>query len=82
MANYKRGPKYHAGTYTGDMLNGEPHGVGVLNYDNGDVHKGHYKDGKRHGPGVYIFTDGAVERGVWDKGFIVEIHTLKRSANK
>ena len=48
-----------AGTYTGEVnADGNPHGKGVFNFNNGQRYDGKYRDGKRNGFGTYYFKDG------------------------
>jgi len=43
------------GTYKGPMLNGQPHGFGVFEYDNKDLYIGEYRNGQRHGWGNSVY---------------------------
>ncbi len=43
------------GTYKGPMLNGQPHGFGVFEYDNKDLYIGEYRNGQRNGWGNSIY---------------------------
>ena len=40
-------------------------GSGKIEYDNGDVYKGHFKNGKRSGKGKLTCADGRVFEGEW-----------------
>jgi hypothetical protein len=56
------------GKYTGYVdENGEPHGRGKLEVENGDVYEGEWKNGKRHGQGVYTWAQGDLYTGPWRK---------------
>jgi len=50
--------------YKGDVKNGKPNGLGIMNYPNGSKYVGEskyvgsWKDGKEHGQGTFTFTDG------------------------
>ena len=43
--------------YKGQFSNSLAHGIGVLNYANGDVYEGEFNDGKMHGYGTLRFFD-------------------------
>jgi len=43
------------GTYKGPMLNGQPHGYGIFEYDNKDLYIGEYRNGQRNGWGNSVF---------------------------
>ncbi len=47
------GPKY----YRGRVHDGEPHGVGTMEYRNGERYSGEFKRGERDGLGTYIYLD-------------------------
>ncbi|WP_422354223.1 hypothetical protein [Roseivirga pacifica] len=47
------------GRYQGYFLNGERHGEGVFNYNDGDKYEGNWKNGQLHGYGIYTFNDGS-----------------------
>ncbi|KAH3762571.1 Morn repeat protein [Pelomyxa schiedti] len=53
------------GSYTGQMVNGQPHGVGTLKYTNGGTYTGDWRAGKRDGRGVQRSSDGTVYDGEW-----------------
>lgn len=41
------------GIYTGQMLDGQRHGSGVMRYNNGDSYSGQWQNDQRHGSGVW-----------------------------
>ena len=44
--------------YNGQVENGEPSGLGVIYYPNGNMYIGEWKDGKRNGQGTLTLADG------------------------
>jgi len=46
------------GTYKGPVVNGQPNGFAIFEYDNGDMYIGEYSDGKRNGYGNSVFKKG------------------------
>ncbi|MBT6199433.1 MAG: MORN motif precursor [Bacteroidetes Order II. Incertae sedis bacterium] len=55
----------HGGTYTGEVVNGRPHGQGTLTDTDGSKYVGEWKDDKRHGQGIQTWTNGAKYFGEW-----------------
>lgn len=57
-------------TYTGEVLNGKPNGMGVAKYSSGNVirYVGHFENGFYSGKGVMLFSNGAFLSGNWSKG--------------
>jgi len=51
--------------YTGEVLNGKPHGKGTYIYKNGERYDGEFRGGKRNGQGIFTFTSGARFEGGW-----------------
>jgi len=51
------------GTYTGACIDGEAHGYGTANYDNGNIFQGEYRNGERNGQGTYTHADGTRHQG-------------------
>jgi hypothetical protein len=43
--------------YTGDEIDGKPHGHGILVYDNGDIYEGDFENGIPHGKGKKEFFE-------------------------
>ncbi len=69
--NAQHAIKLTEGDYTGDVVNGIPHGRGVLNYFPGYERKkynGEWKEGKFHGRGELQFTNGNTISGEWVEG--------------
>ena len=64
------------GVYDGDVLNGRPHGFGVLETEDGDIYEGGWRAGKRHGHGVIKWADGSSYTGSWHEGEIQGEGTL------
>ena len=54
--------------YNGQVENGEPSGLGVIYYPNGNMYIGEWKDGKRNGQGTYTFHEGSRYEGEWKDG--------------
>lgn len=49
---------YGDNIYSGDILNDEPHGEGIMNYSSGDLYVGHFNEGRREGIGSFTFATG------------------------
>jgi hypothetical protein len=64
--------RFAKGTYTGELLDGEPHGTGVLRMNNGDRYEGQFRDGVFHGSGTYTWADGRSYTGRFVDGEIAE----------
>lgn len=62
--------KDERGTYTGETINGEPDGRGVMKFKDGGVYTGRWTDGNPHGRGVSTHPDGSRYEGDWDKGWV------------
>lgn len=61
--------RYSGGNYTGDIVDGAPHGNGKIIWDSGAVYEGEWRDGHRHGKGTMTWTDGKTTYvGDWVKG--------------
>ncbi|MBQ0023794.1 MAG: hypothetical protein KBT29_11220 [Prevotellaceae bacterium] len=55
--------------YHGQMKeNGEPNGIGVMKYDNGDYYEGQWKCGVRDGRGFYVTVNQMIKAGEWGNG--------------
>ena len=54
-------------TYTGEFINNQRNGQGVLKEENG-TYIGTFKDGSPHGNGKYIYTDGRIYEGEMKDG--------------
>jgi hypothetical protein len=53
--------------YEGEIINGKPNGIGIINYTNGNKYEGEVKNGERHGKGKQMSPDGTWQEGEWDK---------------
>ena len=49
---------YKNGIYEGELLNGVPHGKGIIKWESGDQYKGQWEHGKMTGFGIRIVGDG------------------------
>jgi|GEM_PF-2106739 len=47
-----------SGIYIGPAINGLPEGIGLFEYNNGDLFVGRYVNGKRHGQGSFCKANG------------------------
>ena len=56
--------EYAGGTYTGEVLNGVPHGEGALRYSDGEYKVNVWKNGKLW-EGGHALVDGTIIR-YWD----------------
>jgi len=55
--------------YTGGYQYGLKHGMGLLEYPNGDTYRGQFAFDKRHGSGTYKYaSDGNMYSGEWSNG--------------
>ena len=50
--------EYQGATYTGEVYNGVPNGLGTLTYTDKQSYVGEWKDGKQNGQGTLTFSDG------------------------
>jgi hypothetical protein len=57
-------------TYTGEIKNGKPDGMGVATYSSGNVlrYVGHFANGMYNGKGTMLFSEGAFLTGNWSNG--------------
>ncbi len=60
--------RFAKGLYSGELVNGEPSGKGVMAMNNGDRYEGSFEGGMFHGKGKYSWADGKVFRGEFDEG--------------
>ena len=51
--------------YRGEILDGEPNGLGTLTLPNGENYLGEWKDGRRNGQGTHLSPDGKKYEGEW-----------------
>lgn len=54
---------FDQGKYSGQVINGEPNGIGAIDLKNGDYYKGEWKGGSMQGWGLYKFPNGVVYEG-------------------
>jgi uncharacterized caspase-like protein len=54
--------------YTGSFLNGQPHGLGICLYANGDFYRGEWAEGAYSGKGTLYLKDGTEVSGYWRAG--------------
>lgn len=64
--------RFAKGTYTGALRDGEPHGTGTLQLNNGDRYEGEFRDGVFHGTGTYTWANGRSYTGRFEEGSIAE----------
>ena len=64
--------EFENGTYTGDWVDGAPHGKGKYTFSDGDVYEGSWGVGWRY-KGTMTYADGTVIEGNWHK-FHRKIH--------
>lgn len=60
--------RFSQGTYTGDLDNGEPHGRGTMDLNNGDHYEGEFRQGFFEGTGTYTWANGDRYRGGFRSG--------------
>ena len=66
---YTDGKRFAKGSkYDGDWKNGEPHGIGIMDFSNGAKYEGYWKDGKFHGKGVFSYSNGIIHDGEFEEG--------------
>ena len=63
---------YAKGTFSGEVVNGEPEGEGVLVMNNGDRYEGDFSDGVFDGSGTYTRRDGTQMAGEFTDGRLPE----------
>jgi hypothetical protein len=56
--------------YQGQCQNGIPHGVGKMEYSDGQFYEGFFSNGLRHGRGTHYFPDGFEMSGFWVNGIL------------
>ena len=57
---------YDNAVYTGEMVDGTPHGKGKMVWDDGYSYDGEWNYGEFCGHGVFVQSDGAVFEGEWE----------------
>ncbi len=60
--------RFAKGYYSGDVVNGEPQGQGILEMDNGDRYEGAFFAGMFHGRGTYTWANGQSQSGDFQNG--------------
>ena len=55
--------RFDDGDYEGEMVGGQPNGIGKTKLDNGDTYSGEYLHGKKSGKGVYRWINGDLYEG-------------------
>ncbi len=58
------------GTYTGQMKNGQFHGVGTWDSEMGCTYTGEFNEGKYDGQGTLTFANGATYHGGFKEGYM------------
>ncbi|KAJ0408170.1 hypothetical protein ATCC90586_006480 [Pythium insidiosum] len=56
--------------FTGQCVQGRPHGHGVCKYATGELYDGAWVDGKRHGHGAGFFANGESFVGEWEHNHV------------
>lgn len=64
VSNYK----FAKGLYTGEVVNGEPEGEGILVMNNGDRYEGMFSKGNFNGEGSYYWANGENYTGEFKNG--------------
>ena len=54
--------------YKGETKNDIPHGVGLIQWHDGENYKGTFRNGSMEGKGVYRYRNGSVYDGDWQNG--------------
>lgn len=73
--------QFSRGTYTGEVLRGEPEGKGILLMNNGDKYEGNFLNGIFEGRGTYTWADGRSHSGEFYKGEIVDASVADKDEN-
>ena len=56
--------KFDEGEYTGELLDGLPHGKGIFKYKTGDQYEGEFRQGLKEGNGIFKNKEGEYD-GFW-----------------
>lgn len=59
------------GLFTGNLYRGEPHGEGIILYDNGESYQGNFKEGLREGLGSFTYDTGENFTGLFQNDMIL-----------
>jgi len=62
------GLRYREGAYSGEVINGLPHGQGTWSHAHFGKYVGKFVNGKMHGAGVHFFHEGGYLVGEWRVG--------------
>lgn len=60
--------QFARGTYRGDLLDGQPHGEGTMEMNNGDRYDGQFENGVFHGEGRYRWANQDQFEGMFRNG--------------
>lgn len=67
---------WESGSYTGEIQNGIPHGVGTITWPDGTTYTGEWREGKMEGGGEITWPSGATYEGDWHQGMMHGTGTL------
>jgi hypothetical protein len=73
--------QFSRGKYSGEVLNGEPDGKGVLVMNNGDKYEGEFSAGTFEGQGKYTWTNGKSYSGEFHNGEIADAASTQKDEN-
>lgn len=59
---------YNDATYEGEIVDGEPHGFGILTFNNGNKYTGDFEKGWLHGVGIFEWSYGDEYIGDFEQG--------------
>ena len=61
--------QFNEAEYNGEVnTNNQPHGKGIMKFNNGEIYEGLFDNGVRHGKGIYFWPDGKKYDGNFMKG--------------
>jgi hypothetical protein len=63
---FERYVEFPEGEYNGELSDGTRHGIGVLQYHNGDSYAGFWKRNSRHGEGMFTWANGNFYSGEYE----------------
>lgn len=70
------------GVYEGEFQDLQPHGYGVMYYNNGNVYQGNWKYGKKNGIGLKINNNDTLYFGEWEKDDLVSRQSKNSKRNE